>query len=132
VIDDTGIFRTTISLSPLTRPGDSITLENVMVDTDAEFSAVPREILEDIGIPPVAVERFEAADGRVFEREIGFVLLTAGGRTGPTVVMFANNDDMTLLGAHGLEALRLRIDLARKELVPAGPAPAAVAVVAAA
>jgi hypothetical protein len=32
---------------------------------------------------------------------------------------------MILLGAHGLEALNVRIDLGRKELVPAGPAPAA-------
>jgi hypothetical protein len=39
--------------------------------------------------------------------------------------MFAEDGDMPLLGAHGLEALRLRVDLIRKELVPAGPAPAA-------
>lgn len=32
---------------------------------------------------------------------------------------------MVLLGAHGLEGLNLRVDLGRKELVPAGPVPAA-------
>ena len=35
--------------------------------------------------------------------------------------------DMVLLGAHGLEGLNLRVDLGRKELVPAGPVPAAAA-----
>ena len=34
---------------------------------------------------------------------------------------------MAFLGAHGLEGLNLRIDLARKELTPAGPVPAAFA-----
>ena len=39
--------------------------------------------------------------------------------------MFAQPGDMVLLGAHGLEGLNLRVDLTRKELVPAGPVPAA-------
>lgn len=125
MIDDMGIFRTTISVAPLSRPDDTEALDDVMVDTGAEYSAIPRAILARLGILPTAIERFEAADGRVFEREIGFVLLSAGGRVGPTVVMFAEVGDMPLLGAHGLEALRLRIDIVRKELVPAGPAPAA-------
>jgi predicted aspartyl protease len=98
-----------------------------MVDTGAEYTALPRALLTRMGIPPVRVDRFESADGRVFEREVGFVILYAGARSGATMVMFADEGDMTLLGAHGLEALNLRIDLVRKELVPAGPAPAAAA-----
>ena len=35
--------------------------------------------------------------------------------------------DLSLLGAHGLEGLNLRVDLGRKELVPARPVPAAAA-----
>ena len=127
MIDDMGIFRTTISFAPLSRPGDTQVIENVIVDTGAEYSALPRSLLRRMGIPPVRVDRFESADGRVFEREVGFVFMYAGGRSGATVVMFADESDMTLLGAHGLEALNLRIDLGRKELVPAGPAPAAAA-----
>jgi predicted aspartyl protease len=127
MIDDMGIFRTTISFAPLSRPRDTRTIENVMVDTGAEYSALPRTLLAEIGVSPVRVDKFETADGRVFEREVGFVILYAGDRSGATMVMFADDDDMTLLGAHGLEALNLRIDLGRKELVPAGPAPAAAA-----
>ena len=36
--------------------------------------------------------------------------------------------DMSLLGAHSLEGLNLKIDPVRKELVPAGPVITAVAV----
>ena len=42
------------------------------------------------------------------------------------MVVFANPGEMTLLGAHGLEGLNLRV-LARRELIPAGPVPAAAA-----
>jgi hypothetical protein len=41
--------------------------------------------------------------------------------------VFARPGDLVLLGAHGLEGLNLRVDLGRKELVPAGPVPAAAA-----
>ena len=47
-------------------------------------------------------------------------------RSAITAVAFAEPGDMVLLGAVGLETLNLKIDLGRKELVPAGPVPAAV------
>jgi len=55
------------------------------------------------------------ADARIF----------AGDRSAISAVVFAEPTDMVLLGAHGLQSLNLRIDLGRKELVPAGPLPAA-------
>jgi len=57
---------------------------------------------------------------------VGFALVSAGGRTMGSVVVFGEPGDMTLLGAIGLESLNLRLDLARKELVPAGPVPVAM------
>lgn len=65
------------------------------------------------------------ADGRILEREVGFAILYAGGRSAAAAVVFAREGDMVLLGAHGLEGLNLRVDRARKELIPAGPVPAA-------
>ena len=76
---------------------------------------------------PERTDRFETADGRVLEREIGFAYLYAAGRSTVAVVVFADASDMVLLGAHELEGLNLRVDLGRKELVPAGPVPAAAA-----
>ena len=60
-------------------------------------------------------------------RKVGFARLFTAGRSAIAAVVFANADDMTLLGAVGLDSLNLRVDLDRKELVPAGPVPVAAA-----
>jgi predicted aspartyl protease len=120
-----GIFRTTIEVAALSSPDERRTLVDVMVDTGSEYNWLPGELLLDLGIAPVRIDRFETADGRVLEREIGFALVYAGGRSTATVAAFARPGDMVLLGAIGLEGLNLRVDLGRKELVPAGPVPVA-------
>ncbi len=127
MIDDMGIFRTTLGISALATPEHRRELLDVMVDTGSEYNWIPSEILVDLGVSPVRIDRFVTADGRVLEREVGFALVYAGGRSTASVVVFATEGDMVLLGAHGLEGLNLRVDLGRKELVPAGPVPAAVA-----
>jgi predicted aspartyl protease len=127
MIDHMGIFRTTVSVAHLSRPSERRELSDVMVDTGSEYNWVPRPVLEELGVEPERVDRFETADGRVLEREVGFVWLFAAGRSATAAVVFAEQDDLVLLGAHGLEGLNLRVDLGRKELVPAGPVPAAAA-----
>ena len=127
MIDAMGIFRTTLGVSALATPDHRRELTNVMVDTGSEYNWIPSEVLIELGVAPVRIDRFETADGRILEREVGFALLYAGGRTTAAAVVFARQGDMVLLGAHGLEGLNLRIDLARKELIPAGPVPAACA-----
>ncbi len=127
MIDDMGVFRTTIAVASLARPDVLRRLEEVVVDTGSEYNWVPRQVLAELGVAPVRLDRFETADGRVLVRSVGFAFLHAGGRLTATVVVFAEPGDMVLLGAHGLEGLNLRVDLARKQLVPAGPVPAAAA-----
>jgi predicted aspartyl protease len=127
MIDDMGIFRTTLGISALASPDRRRELLDVMVDTGSEYNWIPSEVLVDLGVSPVRIDRFETADGRVLEREVGFALVYAGGRSAAAAVVFAAEGDMVLLGAHGLEGLNLRVDLGRKELVPAGPVPAAAA-----
>jgi predicted aspartyl protease len=125
MVDDMGIFRTTISVAGLMTPDRRRQLDDVMVDTGSEYNWIPHSLLEELGVVPVRIDRFETADGRVLDREVGFALIYAGGRSTAAAVVFAQKGDMVLLGAHGLEGLNLRIDLALKELVPAGPVPAA-------
>ena len=125
MIDDMGIFRTTIQVAHVVHPDERRTLTDVMVDTGSEYNWIPRAVLTELGIQEKRIERFETADGRVLTRPIGWAILYAGGRASPTIVVFAEPGDMVLLGAFGLEGLNLRIDLGRKELVPAGPVPAA-------
>ena len=123
MIDDTGIFRTTIAVAHVARTDERRTLPDVMVDTASEYNWIPRRILEDLGVERERIDRFETADGRVLERAVGFARIFAGARSAPAAVVFADPGDMVLLGAHGLEGLNLRIDLGRKELVPRGRCP---------
>jgi len=126
MIDEMGIFRTTVELAPLHDHSKRRELRDVMVDTGSEYTWVPRELLDELGIKPSRTERFESADGRIIEREIGFALVFTAGRASPTIVTFAGEGDMVLLGALALEGMNLRVDLARRELVPAGPVPVAI------
>ena len=127
MIEDMGIFRTTVGVASLSDPQLRIDVEQMMVDTGSEYTWIAEERLAQLGVAPVRIDRFETADGRILERRVGFAMLYAGGRSAPSVVVFARPGDMVLLGAHGLEGLNLRVDLGRKELVPAGPVPAAAA-----
>jgi predicted aspartyl protease len=127
MIDEMGIFRTAIELSPWPNHPKRLSLRDVMVDTGSEYTWIPRTVLEQLGVTAVRGERFKTADGRVLEREIGFALIFAGGRASPTIVVFAEEGDLVLLGAIALEGLNLRIDIISKELVPAGPVPVATA-----
>jgi predicted aspartyl protease len=119
MIDAMGIFRTTIEVAALGTPERRQRLVDVMVDTGSEYNWIPAEVLADAGVVPVRVDRFQTADGRILERDIGFALLYAGGRSTPTIVVFAGESDMVLLGAIGLEGLNVRVDLVLEELVPA-------------
>ena len=120
-----GIFRTSIQVGSLSGTVPLIAID-VMVDTGSEYNWVPGGFLESLGIVRVRRDRFETADGRVLERDVGFAMIYAGGRSAAAAVVFGEPGDMTLLGAIGLESLNLRVDLGRKELVPAGPVPAAM------
>ena len=126
-MDEVGIFRTTIGIAHVARSGVRRTLDDVIVDTGSEYNWIPRDILEDLGVEIERVEAFETAGGRELQRPVGFARIFAGERSAPAAVVFAEPGDMVLLGAHGLEGLNLRVDLGRKELVPAGPVPVAVA-----
>ena len=126
-MSDMGIFRTTIAIeNPLNR-GELRELTDVMVDTGSEYTWVPRQTLEALGLSPERTTRFSTADGRVLERAIAFANVHVGGTSAPDIMVFAEPGDMTLLGARALEGLNLRVDVVLKTLVPAGPVPAAVA-----
>lgn len=127
MIDDVGIFRTTIEVAHVSHSDERRAIADVMVDAGSEYNWVPRGLLEELGVEQVRVDRFETADGRVLERDVGFAWLFAAGRSAIAAVVFAEPTDLVLLGAHGLEGMNLRVDLGRKELVPAGPVPAAAA-----
>jgi predicted aspartyl protease len=122
-----GTFRTSISIENPARRGELHELPDALVDTGSEFTWVPREALEAIGIARERVQRFLLADGTTVERAIGFAIVHAAGLSTADDVVFAEPGDMLLLGARSLEGLNLRVDARAKRLVPAGPIVTAVA-----
>lgn len=124
---DVGLFRTTVEIENLQRPGSRRALPDTLVDTGSEYTWVPRAVLQELAIVPQRKQAFEVADGRRIERDIGYALVRVADSEAPDLVVFADPGDMTLLGAHSLEGLNLKIDPIRKQLVPAGPVIAATA-----
>jgi len=120
-MDDVGVFRTTIEIQNLDPRSPHQALPETLVDTGSEFTWIPRRVLEELGIRVRRKQAFEVADGRRIDRDIGYALVRAAGTEAPGLVVFAEPGDMTLLGAHSLEGLNLKIDPVRKQLVPAGP-----------
>jgi predicted aspartyl protease len=127
MIDDMGILRSPIEIAALDHPERRRMLSDVMVDTGSEYSWAPEELLAELGVVPVRIDRFETANGEILERPVGFALIYVAGRVAPGVVAFGRPGDMVLLGAQTLEGLNLRVDLTRRELIPGGPLPAAAA-----
>ena len=120
-----GLFRTTIEIESWDQRGLRRAIPETLVDTGSEYTWVPREVLESLGIKAQRKQAFVVADGRRIERDIGYALVRAGGSEAPDLVVFAEPGDMVLLGVHSLEGLNLKVDPVRKELVPAGPVIAA-------
>jgi predicted aspartyl protease len=67
------------------------------------------------------------ANGRRLTRQVGYAIVRIGEHVTIDEVVFAEPGDLQLLGARTLEGLDLTIDPARRQLVGAGPMPAAVA-----
>ena len=125
--DDMGSFRVDIEIENPARPGERRTLSSVLVDTGAELSWVPAEVLESLGIERVNQWRFRHADGTILERWAGGAYLYVAGRRTTDDVVFGEPGDLVLLGSRTLEGLNFRVEPVAKKLVDSGPAPAAAA-----
>lgn len=126
---DMGTFRIEIEIENPARPGKRRALRSVLVDTGAELSWIPAEVLDSLGIERRSRWRFRQADGTLLERWTGPAFVYAEGKTATDDVVFGEPGDLVLLGARSLEGLNLRIDPVSRRLVDAGPAPAAAGAV---
>ena len=122
---DMGTFRVDVEIENPARPGDTRTLRHVLVDTGAELSWVPSELLESLGIRHNNLWRFRQADGTILERWTGTALIRVAGKQAGDEIVFGQPGDLTLLGSRSLEGLNFRVEVVTKQLVDAGPAPAA-------
>jgi predicted aspartyl protease len=90
------------------------------------LSWVPAEVLESLGVERNNQWHFRQADGTVLERWTGIVIVSVAGRRTGDDVVFGAPGDLVLLGSRTLEGLNFRVEPVTKQLVDAGPAPAAV------
>jgi predicted aspartyl protease len=124
---DMGSFRVDLELENPARPGKRRTVHSVLVDTGAELSWVPADVLVSLGVERNNLWRFRQADGTVLERWTGSVLVVVAGKRAADEVVFGEPGDLVLMGSRTLEGLNFRVEPVTKQLVDAGPAPAAAA-----
>jgi len=90
----------------------------VLVDTGATFTWLPRTLLERLGHAPVTKKSFQLGDGRITETDIGDVPVRIGTKVHVTVCVFAADEQKPTLGAVTLEQFLLAPDPINQRLVP--------------
>ena len=126
--DDMGTFRVDVEVENPVQPGPRRALRSALVGTGAELSWFPAGLLDSLGIERKKVWHIRQADGTVLQRSTGWATVYLAGTATVDEVVFGEPGDLVILGSRSLEGLNLRIDPVRKQLVDAGPAPAAIAV----
>ena len=126
-MSDMGTFRIQVEIENLARPGTRRSLGGLLVDTGSELSWIPAPELEALGIVRARHARFRQASGQIIERWVGMAVIHVGKIATADDVVFGEPNDLSLLGSRTLEGLNVMIDPVSKQLIDAGPAPAAVA-----
>jgi len=127
MFDEMGSLRVEVEVENTLRPGAKHMLRSVLVDTGAELSWFPSDVLDSLGVERRKLSRFRQASGTVLERWTGVASLYLAGTWTVDEVVFGEQGDLVLLGSRSLEGLNLTIDPVNKRLIDAGPAPAAAA-----
>ena len=104
----------------------SALVSQLLVDKGSESTWLPEAVLRDLGVQiEKSNQQFVMANGEVITRDIGYAILRVDGFQTIDEIVFAQAGDLSLLGAHTLEGFSAVIDATRKQLVAAGPRPAA-------
>lgn len=90
----------------------------LLVDSGALFSSVPRRMLERLGLKPISRQKLKVYGGRLVERDLGGAAIEYGGRMAVVPVVFGEPGDTPVLGAISLEALGYKLNPVTKELEP--------------
>jgi clan AA aspartic protease len=110
-----GMTHVEIGVANVANP-DVVETVEFLVDSGATYSVVPGDILDRLGIAPLAEQVFRIADGRKISRRKGGAIFKFRERIGVADVIFGESGDSNLLGAFTLEALGLSLDPLKREL----------------
>ena len=90
---------------------DSVTPAiEVLVDTGAELTWLPAELLDKAGIKPRRKRTFQTATKQLIERDVGYAILRANGYETADEIVFAQPTDLNLLGVRTLEGFGVMVD----------------------
>ena len=121
-----GTFYTDCTIANIANRAKAMNLSKVPVDTGAENTWVPSDVLERLNIRREKKDlRFTLANGQEVTRSVGFAVVQVGASYTVDEVVFGQPGDLMLLGARSLEGLNLAVDPVKRKLVAAGPLPAA-------
>lgn len=111
-----GSFNLTIQISNLN--GEHFGDVEVMVDTGAITTVIPRATLEGLGIRPTKRETFEYAGGEQVQLDMAEARARVEGRETVTWVIFGEEGASPLLGAYTLEGVFFGVDPYNQRLIP--------------
>ncbi len=107
----------------------SALIPNLLVDTGSEFTWLPADTLERVGVQPVKKDlQVQIASGQIITRTVGYAILRVENYETIDEVVFAQKGDLMLLGSRAMEGMNVHVDARRKRLVAAGPIVAAGAI----
>ena len=91
---------------------------DALVNTGASTTSVPASLLRELGVRPVATERFRFAQGEVRELPVGYTWIRFAGKELMTQVVFNAEGTSPLLGAMALEAAYMGVGPVGQKLIP--------------
>lgn len=112
-----GQFSVKVTVAHPSDPSRRVEVE-LLVDTGATLTWVPREIVEQLGVPRLRRRSFLVADGRTLERETAGAVVQLDGNEAHVTLVVAEPGDGHLLGATALESLGFAVDPIGRRLVP--------------
>ena len=111
-----GTFNLIIQIGNLN--GEHFEDVDVMVDTGATTTVIPRTILEGLGIQPSIRRTFEYAGGERVQLDMAQASAQVEGIETITWVIFGEDGMSPLLGAYTLEGVFLAVDPYNERLIP--------------
>jgi len=107
-----------VKITSLSDPKKSVEIEAI-VDTGATMVALPKSLVQELGLEKIEEVRVKYADGRVEKREVyGGVKLELKGRVGIFDVLAESEEAQPLIGQIVLERLDLVIEPSTRKLIP--------------
>ncbi len=104
------IFKVNVIACNPQREASTTPAIEVLVDTGAELTWLPAELLQKIGVQPRRKRTFQTATKQLIERDVGYAILRAEGFETTDEVVFAQPTDLNLLGVRTIEGFGVMVD----------------------